>query len=73
MRRWQSTPGQLLLLGVRELGASVLNPADQAYVPDELYPYVVDDQAYRGREISVWKMSASGSLNGAASFLPKQI
>lgn len=62
VRRWPSTEGRLLRLGVRQFGATEFNPADQQYVPDALYSYRVHGQSYQGREISVWKMSASGLL-----------
>ena len=69
VRRWPSTQGQLLRLGVREFAGPALNPADQAYVPDALYAYEVAGRAYQGRELSVWKVSASGILRGAAGLL----
>ena len=73
VRRWPSTQGQLLRLGVRKFAGPALNPADQAYVPDALYAYEVAGRAYQGRELSVWKVSASGILRGAAGLLPARV
>lgn len=73
VRRWPSTEGRLLRLGVRQFGATGFNPADQQYVPDALYSYHVRGQSYQGREISVWKMSASGLLKNTSAFLPSRV
>ncbi len=45
----------------------------QDHVPDALYTYHVNGQPYQGREISVWKMSASGLLRNTARILPRQV
>lgn len=63
----------MLRLGVREFAGPALNPADQAYVPDALYAYEVAGRAYQGRELSVWKISASGILRGTAGLLPARV
>ena len=73
VRSWPITRGRLIRLGIRQFGASELSPANQAYVPDALYTYEVGGQVYQGREISVWKMSASGILKDSAALLPRQV
>lgn len=73
VRSWPSTEGRLIRLGIRQFGATELNPTDQAYVPDALYSYEVGGQVYQGREISVWKMSASGILKDSAALLPRRV
>lgn len=45
----------------------------QDHVPYALYTYQVNGLPYQGREISVWKMSASGLLKNAAHMLPRQV
>lgn len=64
VRAWHHTEGQLLRLGICPLGSTDLGTADQDHVPLALYRYLVNGQAYEGREISIWKMSASGVLRG---------
>ena len=73
VRRWPGTEGRLLRLGTRQFGATELHPANQQFVPDALYEYQVSGQVYQGREISIWKMSASGVLKGAAGVLPRRV
>lgn len=73
VRRWRHTTGQLRHLGIRRLGGTDIHPADQDYVPDALYDYQVNGKPYQGREISVWKMSASGVLTGSAMLLAKRV
>lgn len=73
IRAWPQAEGQLLRLGIRPLGSSELGARDQDYVPAALYSYEVDGQSYQGREISMWKMSASGLLKNAAKLLPAQV
>lgn len=73
VRRWPGTEGRLLRLGIRQFGATELHPANQQFVPDALYEYQLNGQVYHGREISIWKMSASGVLKGAAAALPRRV
>ena len=73
VRGWPQVEGQLLSLGIRPLGTPDLSTRDQDYVPSALYRYQVDGQSYEGREISIWKMSASGLLKNAANLLPRQV
>ena len=73
VRRWPGTAGRLLRLGIRQFGATELHPANQQFVPDALYEYQVHGQVYQGREISIWKMSASGVLKGTAGLLPRRV
>ena len=60
VRSWPHVEGQLLSLGTRPLGTPDLGTSDQDHVPSALYLYQVNGQTYEGREISIWKMSASG-------------
>lgn len=73
VRRWPSTQGQLLELGVRPLGTPESGSGDQDHVPSALYRYRVDGVEHQGREISVWKMSASGALRKTALLLPRLV
>jgi hypothetical protein len=73
VRTWPSTDGQLLRLGIRPLGAPEFGTLNQAHVPDALYTYQVNGTPYQGRDISVWKMSASGLLRNTARILPRQV
>lgn len=73
VRRWPHTEGRLRSLGVRPFGAPEPNPADQHYVPDALYDYQLGDTHYEGRQISIWKMSASGILRGSAAAIIRQV
>ncbi|MFP8777500.1 DUF3592 domain-containing protein [Hydrogenophaga sp. RWCD_12] len=73
MRRWPSTQGQLLELGMRPLGTPESGSGDQDHVPLALYRYRVDGVEHRGREISVWKMSASGAFRKTALLLPRLV
>jgi hypothetical protein len=73
VRRWPSVDGELVRLGIRPLGVPDPEISRQDHVPDALYRYQVDGTWYEGRELSVWKMSASGLLKGAAHVLPRQV
>lgn len=73
VRGWPHVEGQLLSLGIRPLGTPDLGTSDQDHVPSALYRYEVNGQSYEGREISIWKMSASGMLKSAANLLPGQV
>lgn len=73
VRRWPQVEGQLLSLGIRPLGSPDPGTRDQDYVPSALYRYEVNGQSYAGREISIWKMSASGMLQNTAKILPSQV
>jgi hypothetical protein len=73
VRSWPHAEGQLLSLGIRPLGTVELGTRNQDYVPSALYRYQVNGQSYEGREISMWKMSASGVLKNAANLLPNQV
>lgn len=73
VRAWPHVEGQLLSLGIRPLGSPDLGTSDQDYVPSALYRYQVNGRSYKGREISIWKMSASGMLKNTANLLPDQV
>lgn len=73
VRAWPQVEGQLLQLGIRPLGRPDLGTSNQDYVPSAVYRYQVNGQSYEGRDISIWKMSASGMLKGAAAILPRQV
>ena len=73
VRGWPSTQGQLLRLGIRPIGGAEPLRADQQHVPDALYSYQVQGQHYQGHALSVWKLSASGLLIGAAELQPRQV
>ena len=73
VRGWPRVEGQLRGLGIRPLGTPELGTSDQDYVPSALYWYQVNGQSYEGREISIWKMSASGMLKKTANLLPGQV
>lgn len=73
VRAWPSVVGQLVHLGVRPLGRPDLQTTNQDYVPSALYRYQVNGRSYEGREISVWKYSASGILKNATHWLPKLV
>jgi Protein of unknown function (DUF3592) len=73
VRGWPRVEGQLLDLGIRPLGTPELGTRDQDYVPSALYRYQVNGRSYEGREISIWKMSASGMLRNTAKLLPRQV
>jgi Protein of unknown function (DUF3592) len=73
VRGWPRVEGQLLGLGIRPLGTPDLGTSDQDYVPSALYRYQVNGRSYEGREISIWKMSASGMLKNAATLSPGQV
>jgi len=73
VRAWPHVNGELLRLGIRPLGSPDASTTNQDYVPSALYRYQVNGQWYRGQEISMWKMSASGVLKNAATILPKQV
>jgi Protein of unknown function (DUF3592) len=73
VRGWPRVEGQLLDLGIRPLGTPELGTCDQDYVPSALYRYQVNGRSYEGREISIWKMSASGMLRNTAKLLPRQV
>ncbi|MBR7800511.1 hypothetical protein [Undibacterium fentianense] len=65
VRRWPSVTGRLLQLGIRPLGSLGINESGrthQGFIPNALYEYEVGGQQYRGSELSIWKMSASGFL-----------
>ncbi|MGE5866875.1 MAG: DUF3592 domain-containing protein [Rhizobacter sp.] len=73
VRAWPHVEGQLLGLGIRPLGSPGIGAVNQDHVPFARYRYEVSGQSYEGREISIWKMSASGMLLGAATILPRQV
>ncbi|MGM9425498.1 hypothetical protein [Hydrogenophaga sp. MI9] len=73
VRRWSSTHGQLLELGMRPLGTPESGSGDRDHVPSALYRYFVDGVEHQGREISVWKMSASGAFRNTALLLPSLV
>ena len=73
VRGWPRVEGQLLSLGIRPLGTPDLGTSDQDFVPSALYRYQVNGRSYEGREISIWKMSASGVLKNTANLLPARV
>lgn len=73
VRAWPHVQGQLLNLGIRPLGGLDLGTVNQDYVPNALYAYLVNGHSYEGKEISIWKMSASGMLKGSAGILPSLV
>ena len=73
VRAWPHVEGELLRIGVRPLGGPELVASRQDYVPSALYRYNVNGQHYEGREISIWKISASGALKGVAHAVPRQV
>lgn len=73
VRTWPSTEGQLLHLGLRPLGTPDVGTRDQDYVPSALYRYRVNGIEHLGREISVWKVSASGLLRNTPVLLTRRV
>lgn len=73
VRAWPSTEGQLMQLGMRPLGTPELGSSHQDHVPSALYRYRVDGVEHRGREISVWKVSASGFLQNTPLLLTRMV
>ncbi|MBD1389446.1 DUF3592 domain-containing protein [Neiella sp. HB171785] len=68
-RKWPTTKGKLVQMGVKKFGANVAVRANQDYVGDALYIYSVLNKHYEGSRISPWVFVAS---HNARFILEKQ-
>ncbi|GAC20782.1 hypothetical protein [Paraglaciecola arctica] len=69
IRRWPSTKGELLHIGLDKFGAAIIL-ADQDYRAAALYSYQIEGKTYQGKRISPWVIVAS---HNAQFVLKKQL